>query len=199
MVAVATPRWSVKGDQIIFGIGHFGAFFNGFHDLFLGKTDRVDGGAQIAMINVDGSGFRELTTGPNNNGFPSMSPDATRASIARSGEALRILNIATKTVTTLTDGYDNFPLRSPRGDLIMFARLAARGTSAGFEPATRSPQRRRHERPWRSRSSDRVNERLVTTLIVDKPPTMQRMNAAIRPWKPRGVPTPSSRRMTKQD
>ena len=35
---------------IIFGIGHFGAFFNGFHDLFLGKADRVDGGAQIAMI-----------------------------------------------------------------------------------------------------------------------------------------------------
>ena len=46
--SVLGPQWSVKGDQIIFGIGHFGAFFNGFHDLFLGKADRVDGGAQIA-------------------------------------------------------------------------------------------------------------------------------------------------------
>jgi Tol biopolymer transport system component len=86
----------------------------------------VDGGAQIAMINVDGSGFRELTTGPNNNGFPSMSPDATRVvyrTFGPAGEGLRVLNIATKTVTTLTDGYDNFPLWSPRGDLIMFSRL----------------------------------------------------------------------------
>ena len=124
--SVLGPQWSVKGDQIIFGIGHFGAFFNGFHDLFLGKPDRVDGGAQIAMINVDSSGFRELTTGPNNNGFPSMSPDATLVvyrTFGPAGEGLRILNIATKAVTTLTDGYDNFPLWSPRGDLIMFSRL----------------------------------------------------------------------------
>jgi Tol biopolymer transport system component len=124
--SVLGPQWSVKGDQIIFGIGHFGAFFNGFHDLFLGKADRVDGGAQIALINVDGSGFRELTTGPNNNGFPSMSPDATRVvyrTFGPAGEGLRILNIAANTVTILTDGYDNFPLWSPRGDLIMFSRV----------------------------------------------------------------------------
>ncbi len=124
--SVLGPQWSVKGDQIIFGIGHFGAFFNGFHNLFLGKADRVDGGAQIAMINVDGSGFRELTTGPNNNGFPSMSPDGIRVvyrTFGPAGEGLRILNIATKTVTTLTDGYDNFPLWSPRGDLIVFSRV----------------------------------------------------------------------------
>jgi Tol biopolymer transport system component len=124
--SVLGPQWSAKGDQIIFGIGHFGAFFNGFHDLFLGKPDRVDGGAQIAMINVDGSNFRELTTGPNNNGFPSMSPDGTRVvyrTFGPAGEGLRVLNIATKAVTTLTDGYDNFPLWSPRGDLIMFSRI----------------------------------------------------------------------------
>jgi TolB protein len=124
--SVLGPQWSVKGDQIIFGIGHFGAFFNGFHDLFLGKPDRVDGGAQIAMINVDGSGFRELTTGPNNNGFPSMSPDGTRVvyrTFGPAGEGLRILNISTKAIATLTDGYDNFPLWSPRGDLIMFSRI----------------------------------------------------------------------------
>ena len=72
------PQWSATGDAIVFGIGPFGAFFNGFHSLFLGKADRVDGGAQIAMIKPDGTGFRELTKGPNNNGFPSLAPDSTR-------------------------------------------------------------------------------------------------------------------------
>ena len=37
------------------------------------RADRVDGGAQIATINADGTGFRELTKGPNNNGFPERS------------------------------------------------------------------------------------------------------------------------------
>ncbi len=32
------------------------------------------------------------------------------------------MNLETKAVTTLTSDYDNFPLWSPRGDLIMFAR-----------------------------------------------------------------------------
>ena len=39
---------------------------------------------------------------------------------------LRIMNLETKAVTKLTEGYDNFPLWSPRGDLIMFSR-AGRG------------------------------------------------------------------------
>ena len=33
------------------------------------------------------------------------------------------MNLDTKAVTTLTTGYDNFPLWSPRGDLIMFSRV----------------------------------------------------------------------------
>ena len=70
--SVLGPQWSARGDAIIFGIGTFGAFFNGFHELFLKPTDRVNGGAQIAMINADGSGFREMTSGPNNNAFPSL-------------------------------------------------------------------------------------------------------------------------------
>ena len=58
----SAPQWSPRGDSIIFGIGVFNAFFNGFHGLFLKPGDRVEGGAQIAMINPDGSGFREVTT-----------------------------------------------------------------------------------------------------------------------------------------
>jgi Tol biopolymer transport system component len=123
--SVLGPQWSPSG-TIVFGIGHFGAFFNGFHDLFLGRADRVDGGAQIAQIRADGSGFRELTKGPNNNGFPSSSPDGTRIvyrTFGPDGDGLRILTLSTGAATTLTSGYDNFPLWSPRGDLIMFSRI----------------------------------------------------------------------------
>jgi Tol biopolymer transport system component len=124
--SVLGPQWSPGGDDIVFGVGHFGAFFNGFHDLFLKKSDRVDGGAQVATIKADGSGFRELTTGPNNNGFPSMSPDSTRVvyrTFGPDGDGLRVMTLATRAVATLTNGYDNFPLWSPRGDLIMFSRI----------------------------------------------------------------------------
>jgi Tol biopolymer transport system component len=125
---VLGPQWSPNGDTIIFGVGVFNAFFNGFHGLFLKQEDRVEDGAQIAVIRSDGSGFREVTSGPNNNGFPSMAPDGRRfvyRTFGPAGEGLRIMNLETKAVTTLTNGYDNFPLWSPRGDLIMFSRLSA--------------------------------------------------------------------------
>ena len=124
---VLAPQWSPSGDTIVFGIGVFNAFFNGFHGLFEKPEDRAEGGAQIAMIRPDGTGYRELTAGPNNNGFPSMSPDGTRVvyrSFGPEGDGLRIMNVETKAVATLTAGYDNFPLWSPRGDLIMFSRQA---------------------------------------------------------------------------
>ena len=56
-----------------------------------------------------------------------MAPDGKRfvyRSFGPDGDGLRIMNIETKAVTTLTKGYDNFPLWSPRGDLIMFSRQA---------------------------------------------------------------------------
>ena len=39
------------------------------------------------------------------------------------GQSLRIMDLETQEVTTLTTDYDNFPLWSPRGDLIAFVRL----------------------------------------------------------------------------
>ena len=96
---VLGPQWSPKGDRIIFGIGIFNAFFNGFHGLFLKPEDRVEGGAQVAIINADGSGFRELTRGPNNNGFPSMAPDGRRfvyRTFGPEGEGLRVMDIETE-------------------------------------------------------------------------------------------------------
>lgn len=123
---VLAAQWSPQGDKIIFSIGAFGAFFQGFHELFLKPADRVDGGAQVAIINPDGTGFQELTSGSGNSAFPSFSPDG-RHFVYRVFEhdayGLRIMDLQTKTVTNLTNAYDNFPLWSPRGDLILFARL----------------------------------------------------------------------------
>lgn len=119
--------WSPDGRRIIFGIGEFAAFFDGFHSEFLKPGDRIEGGAKVAIVNADGTGFEELTGGAGNNAFPSFSPDGKRfvyRTFSREGNGLRIMDLNTRTVTELSDGYDNFPLWSPRGDLIMFARLA---------------------------------------------------------------------------
>jgi TolB protein len=124
---VLGPQWSPGGDRLLFGIGVFNAFFNGFHSEFLEKGDRVEGGAQVAMVNADGSGYHELTAGPNNNGFPSMAPDGKRIvyrSFGADGDGLRVMDVETRMSRMLVGGYDNFPLWSPRGDLIMFSRLS---------------------------------------------------------------------------
>ncbi len=117
--------WSPRGDKVVFALGGFAAFYDGFHSQFLKPGDRVEGGAQIAMINADGSGFQELTSGTDNNAFPSYSPDGNRIvfrSFGKNGQGLRIMNLENRAVTTLTSDYDNFPLWSPKGGLIMFAR-----------------------------------------------------------------------------
>src|SRR4051812_1536575 len=122
---VMAPSWSPAGDKILFGIGVYNLFFNGFNGLVLNSADRIEGGAQIAIVNADGTGFHEVTSGVNNNGFPSMAPDGKRfvyRSFGPDGEGLRIMNLETRAVTKLTEGYDNFPLWSPRGDLIMYSR-----------------------------------------------------------------------------
>ena len=124
---VLAPQWSPRGDKIIFGIGAFNAFFNGFHGLFVKPQDRTEGGAQVAIINPDGTGFHEVTSGSANNAFPSLAPDGNRfvfRTFGPEGNGLRIMSLDTKAVTTLTRGYDNFPLWSPRGDLIVFSRQA---------------------------------------------------------------------------
>ena len=125
---VLGPQWSASGNAIVFGIGTFNAFFNGFNGLFLKPGDRAEGGAQIALVNPDGTGFRELTKGADNNAFPSMAPDGKRIVFRSFGadgkNGLRVFNLDTNAVTPLTNDYDNFPLWSPRGDLIMFSRFA---------------------------------------------------------------------------
>ena len=49
---VMAPSGRRRGDRIIFGIGVYNLFFNGFNGLVLKPEDRIEGGAQIAMINA---------------------------------------------------------------------------------------------------------------------------------------------------
>lgn len=118
------PSWSPDGKQIAVGVGLFSAFL----DFEIGNkkpADPVNGGAQVAILNADGSGFHFVTSGPNNNAFASFGPDGKHLVYRTSGpegDGLRILNLEDHAVTKLTEDYDNFPLWSPRGDLLTFMR-----------------------------------------------------------------------------
>ena len=121
---IIAPKWSPSGDTIIFGIGKFASFL----DFAIGAKKPVDpanGGAQIAIVNPDGTGFQRITSGANSNGFPSYSPDGQRIAyrtMGPEGNGLRIINLKDRSITRLTEEYDNFPVWSPRGDLIVFMR-----------------------------------------------------------------------------
>lgn len=104
-------QWSPRGDAVVFGLGTF----------FVQRAQ----GAQVALVNADGSGFRQLTRGANNNGFPSYSSDGRQIvyrTVGPEGQGLRVMNLEDNSVRALTTDYDNFPLWSPRGDRIVFTR-----------------------------------------------------------------------------
>jgi Tol biopolymer transport system component len=122
------PQWSADGKEIVIAVGGFSSFL----DLTVGNkkpADPVNGGAQVAMLNADGSGFRLLTSGPNNNAFPSFAPDGKSIvyrSIGPDGDGLRIMSLADHSVRKLTGVWDNFAVWSPKGDRIAFVRRLGR-------------------------------------------------------------------------
>jgi TolB protein len=113
--SAVAPAGSPKGDQIAFGLGRFFQVLQG------------PAIADIAVIGADGKGFRRLTDGKGNSGFPSWAPDGRRL-VYRTSSAdgksswLVIHDIETGEVKELkTDSTrDNFPAWSPTGDLIAF-------------------------------------------------------------------------------
>ena len=73
--SVIAPYWSPRGDLIAFGAG--AAFQN---SIGVGKTVQ-----RLAVISPDGSGFRLLTDGDVNDGFPSWSPDGRQIVLPSAG------------------------------------------------------------------------------------------------------------------
>lgn len=112
------PVWSPDGEWIVFGLGQW-------------FTQREIGRAKLMRVRRDGTGLEALTDDSLfNAGFPSYSADgkeiAFRVWVAQ-GQGyeqlgLRVLNLETRKVRVLTQGYDNLPIWSPDGSRIMFTR-----------------------------------------------------------------------------
>jgi Tol biopolymer transport system component len=112
------PVWSPDGQWVVFGVGHW-------------FTERGKATARLMRVRRDGSGLEALTDDTVfNAGFPSFSadgrevafrvasPDPASAKLA----GIAVLNLETRKVRTLTQGYDNLPLWSPDGSRILFTR-----------------------------------------------------------------------------
>jgi Tol biopolymer transport system component len=106
------PSWSADSQWLAFGVGYW-------------FQQRDTEKSTIMRIRRDGSGLESLTDGQIHSGFPSYSADGKEIVYRVWGESnfgLRILNIETRAIRTLTMGYDNLPGWSPDGSRILFTR-----------------------------------------------------------------------------
>lgn len=112
------PVWSPDGEWLVFGVGEW-------------FTQRGKGRAKLMRVRRDGTGLEQLTDDSVfNAGFPSYSADgkevvfriANQDANSASLGGLAVLNLATRQVRRITDGYDNMPIWSPDGSRILFNR-----------------------------------------------------------------------------
>jgi Tol biopolymer transport system component len=117
------PQWSPDGKRMVVGVGGFTSFLD-FAAGGMKPADPVNGGAEVGILNADGTGFHVVTSGVNNNAFASFSPDGKQIvyrTAGPEGQGLRIMNLEGGSIKVLTDKYDNFPVWSSR-NLIGFIR-----------------------------------------------------------------------------
>jgi Tol biopolymer transport system component len=122
------PVWSPDDEWVVFGLGHW-------------FTQRGIGGAKLMRVRRDGTGAEALTDdGIFNAGFPSYSADGKEVAFRTWGKGpqgyaekgIRVLNLETRKVRTLTTEYDNLPIWSPDGSRIMFTRGVKIGDSKWY-------------------------------------------------------------------
>jgi Tol biopolymer transport system component len=168
---ILAPQWSPDGKQIVVGVGGFTAFL----DFAAGgkkPNDPVNGGAQVGILNADGTFFHVVTSGSNNNAFASFSPDGKSIVYRTAGpedEGLRLMNLGDGSVKKLTTEYDNFPVWSAHTNLIAFIRRI----DGDFEVMTIHPD----GTVWHSSLI-----RVVTRRISLGPPTDSNCSSAARAW-----------------
>jgi Tol biopolymer transport system component len=112
------PVWSPDGQWIVFGVGQW-------------FTQRGKGRARLMRVRRDGTGLEQLTDDSIfNAGFPSFSADGSEVVFRIANEdpssaslgGLAVLNLETRKVRRITQGYDNMPIWSPDGSRILFNR-----------------------------------------------------------------------------
>jgi Tol biopolymer transport system component len=108
------PAWSPDARTIAFSLGQY--------------FQQIKGAAQadIAVVGADGTGFRVLTDGKGNYGFPSWSKEGKKKIVFRDAtggrSSLKILELETGEIRVLItgDAHYNFPSWSPTRDVIAF-------------------------------------------------------------------------------